>query len=428
MKELSERAGKGDLKAAELLKKPKNLKIIEKKEKLIILKPWRSSTAIGLFVGMLIWTSLCLVGGVIMLVFIEGIGKFFMVIVPLFLTSIGVYVLSKIAMGVFNESTITITPEHLEIKTTPIAKGTNKRIRRHEIKQVFVKSVKFEANKQAGVDNETNRVYGLYYIDMHSRTKPLFLEIPIVNTPLPTFKPEEGKYLEQKIEQFWSINDEEVKDIKLTDVKKNEGGANPKSEQLEEVISIPAGLELVTDDEELIIVREWKTALAYLVLMIGFMFGVFALLLITGGLFNLTNGTDTLLASIFTVAVGIGLLVGAGFPLKKGLAMGLNKTTIHLSPTDFELRHAPFYRKNGVTLPLNDVERVYVEEEKVVSRASNSDMGGGQTQSYYVKVLKLKKRNVQEPIVLGLGSSTPVDNNSLYVAYKINEYLKKIKE
>lgn len=427
MKELSERAGKGDLKAAQLLKKPKSLKIIEKKGKLIILKSWRSSTAIGLFVAMLIWTSLCLVGGVAMLVFIEGIGKFFMVIIPLFLTSIGVYVLSKVVMGVFNESTITITPEYLEIKTTPIAKRTNKRLRRHEIKQVFVKSVKFETNKQAGVDNEANRVYGLYYIDMHSRTKPLFLELPVINTPFPTFKPAEGQYLEQKIEQFWSINNEEVKDVKLVDVKNNEGAATQESEHLE-IVSIPAGLELVADEEELIIVREWKTPLAYMLLLVGFMFGAFALLLLGGGLFNVTNGTDTLPASIFTVCAGLGLLVAAGIPLKKGLAMRLNKTTLHLSPTDFQLRHAPFYRNKGVTLPLEDVERVYVEEEKVVSRASNSNMGGGTTKTYYVNVLKLKKRNMEEPIVLGLGSSTPVDNDNLYVAYKIKEYLKKIKE
>ncbi|MCP4437804.1 MAG: hypothetical protein GY810_02585 [Aureispira sp.] len=416
---MSEIAGEGDMKGL-LSKPPKGLIIKEKNGKLTIQKSWYSGTAVALFVGMLIWTGLSFAGIIGIIFFMEGIGKLFIGIIPFFFVGLGSFVLSKIAMGVFNKSTIIVTADKLRVETRPLPNKTNKSLKRHEIKQLFVKGVNYEANASSNsAESEATKVYGLYYIDMHGQTKPLFMEVPVFGTPLPAFKPEEGRYLEQKVEQFWALEDEEVKDLTLSDVAA-EKVVGAKEERTS-VLPVPSGLDLLEDGESLIIQRAWKTPIAYIFfLMATFVggFGVFMFISV------LLGDTASFFNGIMVAAVSVFLLVAGGYLLLKGLAFIFNKTTIHVTPTSFQLRHAPFYWNKGVNIPLGKLEKVYTEEEKVVSK--NHDSGGSRT--YYVNVLKLKKIGEPEPIVLGSGGITPTDTNSLYIAYKVEEYLKRIRE
>lgn len=416
-------AGKGDLKDQYKLpsKPPKGLELVESSNQLLLTKEWKNPMGYILLIFSIVWTAFASVFVTSALSSLDGLWFLSIpfLLVPLVFVALGLWMFYVGLQFIYNRSTIKVEEGQVFIETRPFARYPHKSLYKHEIKQIFVKRVNFNSQKET--INAGPPIYSIYYIDQHGKTQPFFWGFKFLPVAFPFFGAAEGKYFERKIEDFLSIKDADIKTYSTneeqlkTPVYNEQGeeiGLKDEDEQTTDVMPIPASLEVEESAEGLFIFREWRSPMAIFLFIFGLVWSsivgpmVYFVFSAIGEL-----GAGGIFIALFMlpfIAVGLGMIYA-------GIATWVNTSTIHLDRDYLRVSHQPLPWKGSLRIPRLDIENIDVRTE--TRRGKNG--------SYLVTLLSITQRGKNKPISINYGNLNPNDEECLFIEYKLKQFLNR---
>ena len=180
-------------KEEKLVPTPANIEIQESKNSLTIKYKWNKLMGYILVTFSFFWN------GIMYFAFISNMIEdnvpSFVLLFTLPFVGVGLFILYMGIANVLNTTTIEVVFDNLNIKHAPMPWRGNRDVFKHDIKQLYVKQ---------HVHRGKNGVSYSYSINMIDRDNK---DVKLIDT---IQNPEEGKFIEQKIESFLKIQDKRV--------------------------------------------------------------------------------------------------------------------------------------------------------------------------------------------------------------------------
>jgi hypothetical protein len=172
---------------------PADMQVEESKNTLIIKYVWNKNAGYISFLFSLIWLGF-IYFGFINQILSEDVPPFVLLFMMPFVV-VGFYLFYYGLANIFNTTTITIDFDNINIKHAPLFWVGNRDVYKHDLKQIYVKQ---HTHKNR---NHVSYSYSVNAIDRENK------EVKLVSG-LQT--PEQGKWIEQKMENFLKIQNKPV--------------------------------------------------------------------------------------------------------------------------------------------------------------------------------------------------------------------------
>ena len=388
-------------------------------------KKWNKTIGIILFAFAFVWTSICLY------IFSDLFGNLFskpiktdsfeliftlvFILVPVFFIMIGILMLFLGISCLLNSTDIHLNNNEIRIINGPVPLLRNKTISRSVVKQIFVKKVSKESNQP----NATNICY------INDKGESLFLTGSIFGIAFPFFKLEEALKIEQSIEQFFHIKNQDVSgavnqssessyhetSVPLENYSAQDEMQNKKETEI--LLPHPASLQIEEMNHKVIIRKKWLSPVVIFYTIFTIMWNSFLGVAIYLLMSNATGPGKNDLNYFFLFLIpffGVGIYL-----ILNTIAYFVNTTYFEMDSTNFTIKHQP------ITIYKNyKIAKSELDFFDLTTKTRTTKNG---YYLYYVLTAHFKNKTLKE---FGNNNFMSLDENEVqYLKEKLNRLLKK---
>ncbi len=182
-----------------LLPIPQNMQLEEDRNSMKIIHKWSNIMGYILLGFSLFWNSI-IYFGFISEMLAENVPTFVLFFMTPFI-GVGIFIFYFGLANILNTTIISIGYDNVSVKHTPLPWLGNKDIFKHDIKQLYVKQHISKGKNGTSMSYSTSISYSVNLIDKDNK------DIKLIDS-LQT--PDEGRFIEQKIEKFLKIQSKPV--------------------------------------------------------------------------------------------------------------------------------------------------------------------------------------------------------------------------